>query len=70
MTKEIEEYKQKVEKLEKKVVHYKADMTNLFEFKVFTFELEEELHIVQKIMQKNLKEFKDHANQFLTYLEC
>jgi hypothetical protein len=69
MTKEIEEYKLKVENLEEEVAHYKENTTNLAKFKDCSFELQEELKTIQKIMYTNLKEFWDHATLFITYFE-
>jgi hypothetical protein len=54
MTKEIEEYRQMVEKMEQEVAHYKVDMTRLFEFKSCAFELQDELNTIQRIMYTNL----------------
>jgi len=48
MTKEIEEYKQKVEKLGQEIVHYKITMTNLSQFNACTLKLREELSTLFK----------------------
>jgi hypothetical protein len=58
-----------VEKIEKKVAHYKAERTKLFDLKAHALEIKEKLKTIQKIMYANLKEFKDHSTHFITYLE-
>jgi len=54
MTKEIEEYKLKMENMEQAVAHYKEYMTKLSKFKYFTFGLEGELNTIQKKMPTNV----------------
>jgi len=69
MAKEIEEYKQKMEKLEEEVAHYKVNMNNVSEFWARAFEIQDEISTIQRLMYVNLYEFHNHVTQSLTYLK-